>query len=72
MQMNPDLVNWCLRIAAAVFIGLGHSPAIPQPWAQIIGEVGAALLLLTKTKPGDIPIKSLPPEVQETLRPPAK
>ena len=70
--MNPDLVNWCLRVASVVLVGIGHSPLLPQPWAQIVGEIGSALLLLTKSKPGDVPLKSLPPEIQDTLRPPAK
>lgn len=68
--MNPDLVNNCLRFTGLAFVALGHAGLVPQPWSQIIGEIGSALLLLTKTKPGDIPINELPKEIRDTLRPP--
>lgn len=68
--MNPTLVNNCLRITGTLLVALGHAGLIPQPWAQIVGEVGAGLLLLTKTKPGDIKPTELPKELLESVRPP--
>lgn len=68
--MNPTLVNNCLRAAGGALMWLGHAGIIAQPWAQIVGEIGAGLLLLTKTKPGDIKPSELPKELLESVRPP--
>jgi hypothetical protein len=76
--MSPDLLNTILRVVGVTVIAFGHAQVVPQPWSQIIGEIGAALLLLTKTKPGDIspgdiadthvPLSSLPPGMVDTLK----
>jgi hypothetical protein len=69
MTMNPQLVNNALRVLGTGLVALGHVGIVPQPWAQIVGEIGAALLLLTKTKPGDIKPSELTPAVLESVRP---
>lgn len=68
--MNPNLVNNSLRVLGTLLVALGHSGLVPQPWAQIIGEMGAGVLLLTQTKPGDIKPSELPKELLESVRPP--
>lgn len=70
--ISPELLNSVLRIVGTIMVVLGHSTAIPQPWAQLCGELGTAALLYTASKPGDIAIKELPKEVQDSVRPGAK
>jgi hypothetical protein len=67
--MNPDVVNFALRFVGMALIALGHSTVIPQPWAQIVGELGAGMVLLSQRKPGDVAIADLPAEIQESIRP---
>jgi hypothetical protein len=67
--MNPDVVNFVLRFVGMAFVAIGHSTVIPQPFAQVLGEIGAGMVLLSQRKPGDVAIADLPAEIQESIRP---
>jgi hypothetical protein len=70
--LSPGLLRAVYYIVGGGLVALAHSALVPQPWAQMVGELGGAIALYAKTARilGDVPLQELPLSVQESVRPP--
>lgn len=66
--MNPVFVRTSLRILGAVFTALGAVEHLT--WQTALTALGTFLVGYVTTAPNHVAIDSLPPEVQESVRPP--
>lgn len=67
--VDYQLLNFILRLVGGAAVAIGHSTVLPAPWGQILGEIGAGLVLYSAQRIGDVPISDLPAEIQEAVRP---
>ena len=66
--MNPKLVAWCLGIAGAALVAVSQLDHFT--WQGVCAAVGGVLLGILKLGPDMIRVSSLPPELQESIKPP--
>lgn len=67
--MSDDRINQLIAVIGGALTIAAHT-VITGPWAQFVGELGmlvAGQALLPRK--GDIPLKALPLEIQESVRP---
>ena len=67
--MNPALAQWGIGLLGGVLVAIAHIQG-PITWQSVLTVIGAAIgggQLFQRA--GDIPLKALPVEVQESVRP---